>query len=353
MPGTHEPDILRTARALFEDAWRHGASPRLAQFDAQRRELHPEQVARFDPVLRNIERGAWSRAHIAPNLGLLTALLGLTSRMARIDDRHLARNPRLALAFVHAHSGHLREAAVQHMPLKAGDTPALTALLLRCNDWVAPVREAARARLAAVLPALKAGDLQPLCLFVFERSRTWGRGGADAACDVMAHPDWTQALEATLRHEVNGPLARVLRQLLRGPGLDAHLPDLAADARSAFVRAVTTQALLEGYARWPVGTEWRWIDKSAGQRQRITVFDTRPIDTSEIDLARVAVTAARDRSAIVRKHAADYLIAQGPDGLGDVADALRDDRARAVAERMDYFDRKWRGATVPPEGDPA
>jgi len=110
---------------------------------------------------------------------------------------------------MHAPDGHLREDAINRVEIT--DAASFTVLLLRCNDWVRPVRLAALSRVETELRKMDDTGLTPLCLFVLNRGMNWGRGGKLAVDAVMAHPDWTVAMNRMFKSTFNGPLAKTLR----------------------------------------------------------------------------------------------------------------------------------------------
>lgn len=67
------------------------------------------------------------------------------------------------------------------------------------------------------------------------------------------------------------PLGTKLQYALRGPCLDAFLPELARQAIHPAVRAVAFQTLLRRRASWPVGFGMAWVDKRFGISQRTTL----------------------------------------------------------------------------------
>jgi hypothetical protein len=127
---------------------------------------------------------------------------------------------------------------------------------------------------------------------------------------------------------------------LRYPGIDQHLPRLAAAAVQPSVRAVAYQCLISGKATWSVGYGWVWIDKVYGLRRRVPKIEARDIQRPRptLDLIR---EAARDKSSIVRIVAADALIAarsQLPDEDALIA-LMAGDRSPAIRSRADYMMR--------------
>lgn len=258
-------------------------------------------------------------------------------------------HPALAQLLIHARDGRLREQAVQLLNKPENDPLNLAALLCRCNDWVPSIRQAALERWREICRQPEIRALPAVLPAILERVPQWGRGGAEALEMLKQRLDWRRLLETMFLEEVDGPLARQLRLALRNPDMDAALGALATTARSAFVRAVATEALLTGHARWPEGREWEWIDKRFGLRKRRTVFGSREIVVPQETVNAALTKAARDRSALVRKLAADFLIASGPEDYGATVGDLTGDPARSVRDRMDYFERKWRGNGAAPE----
>lgn len=253
----------------------------------------------------------------------------------------LASNASSATLLVHSHDGYVREEAVKVLDLRAPTAKAI--LLLRCNDWVAPIRKTALKRLRTAAPDWTPSDLSPLVSYVLGRKNQWARGGEKALKILLDHPAWNAAVHQTLLTQVNGPLAKVLRGLLKTDLHDGLLAELSQNAKSAQVRAVATQTVLEGCARWLVGTNWQWVDKTISLRRRVPSWDKRIVDRPVEELSAVFQSAAADPSVSVRKLAAEHLIRVGPQGSDRIIALLEQDRSKPVFERMDYYRRKWFG----------
>jgi hypothetical protein len=113
---------------------------------------------------------------------------------------------------------------------------------------------------------------------------------------------------------------------------------LARHARQPSVRALAYRCLISGQADWIVSVEWMWIDKVYFLRRRVPKLGTRLIGRAEpvVDIVR---EAARDKSAVVRKVAADALIADQcllPDRENFVAQ-MANDKSAAVRSRADFL----------------
>jgi len=318
-----------------QDAMRGRATPNLEQWSEAVAQLTPLQIASLDPLIR-----VYARDMVRRQSGLMQAVFGGSPHGTRQKDLTRAQSPELAAFIVHANNGYLREVAVRHIDLSSA--AAKTALILRTNDWVDQIRGAAQTRLQAALPLWTVAELRPLVVFAVEKLQVFQRGGAGALAQVMASPSWHEAVEAALLYETHGPLARVLRELLRQPTYDATLEQLATRARSVAVRSVAAQTVLEDQATWRHGTRWTWEDESKTRRRKVPIQAKRRIGLARETQRRVGSTAAQDRSPTVRKHAADALIRCGPAGYPDVSEILKHDRSKSVSERMAFFDRKWR-----------
>lgn len=250
-------------------------------------------------------------------------------------------NPGLAQLAIHASYGFTREKAVHALPCAAGDAHDLAALLCRCNDHVPQVRTAALARWRAICEGPQRDALSAVLPIVLDRVPNWQRGGRAALTYVERRVDYRLLLETMFLHEATGPLAKRLRFALRGPEMDASLGKLALAAKSPFVRAVATQAVLEGKTRRQVGVTWEWVDKSISLRRRLPKWETRELAIPPAVREHVLRAASNDKSVAVRKLAVDHLTVVGPDGFEDELDLLRRDQRYPIKWRMDFFDRKW------------
>lgn len=254
----------------------------------------------------------------------------------------LRKNPDYAWLFLFHPSGYAREAALNAINLPPKSPFFFAALAWRLNDWVFPVRQAAQRCTERVLHSTGADVVADAALYLLDRRLVWGRWSdepknldrAFGRKDVMA------ALTGRLREQSTGPLASCLRNALRYQNVDEHLPRLAAAAVQPAVRAVAYQCVISGKAAWVVGFEWVWIDKVFFQRRRVPKLETREIQRTRL-AADFIREAARDKSAFVRKVAADALIAarsQLPDEDEEALIALlAKDRNAAIRSRADFM----------------
>jgi hypothetical protein len=290
----------------------------------------------------------------ASNEIALAARLGwqpLTDRMASafvgepIYVRDLAlmrRSPDYAWLFLFHPNGHVRESALD--TIKDPPTSAFfsAALAWRLNDWAKPVRQAAQRCAERILRHTDADVAADVALYLLDRHLVWGRWNEEAkALDQMfERRDVMAGIAAQLRQRATGPMATYLRHALRYQGFDEHLPGLAVAAVQPSVRALAYRCLISGKAAWPAGYEWAWIDKVYGIRQRVPKIETRDVQRS-VPVSDLVGAAFRDKSAFVRRVAADALIAvrsQVPDDEELIA-RLEQDRSAAVRSRADFMRR--------------
>lgn len=257
------------------------------------------------------------------------------------SERDLLKiNPDYAWLFLFHPDGHVREAALKHVNEPPTSPFFLAALAWRLNDWVQPVRQAAKHCIQRIAPGVSAEIAVQTGLYLLSRRLIWGRWREEAgALDlIFAREDVLAALADRLRTQPSGQTAACLRNVLQHPGIDRHLPSLAAQAVQPSVRATAFQCLISGRARWQIGYDWIWIDKVYNLRKRIPAFETRDIRKNHAVAAYIA-DGILDRSALVRKIVADAMIvarSQIPNETDLVARLAKDPNA-AVRARADFM----------------
>jgi hypothetical protein len=276
--------------------------------------------------------------HGAPPFSWLKYRLGL--EWVPSDNELLAANPNFAWLFLFHPNGYVREDALNSIDSPPTSPFFFAALAWRLNDWVAPVRQAAERCAKRVLHRTAPDVAANAALYLLDRRLVWSRWSDEpkALDTIFGQEDVIAALASQLQKSSTGPLATCLRNTLRYPNIDEHLPRLAAAAVQPLVRAVAYQCLVFGKASWAVGFEWAWIDKVYGLRKRAPVLETR--DVKKIGTAADFIReAAHDKSPFVRRVAADALIAarsQLPDEAALIAH-LANDQSSAVRSRADFM----------------
>lgn len=259
-------------------------------------------------------------------------------RMVDVDQ--LGRIPNLEYLFLFHRDGYIREAALKRIASAIPSPFLFAAIAWRLNDWVLPVRKAAAECALRCFPMTSPAIVAEAAVALLARENSWGRWSEErsALADAFARPDVAEHLAQLFRASRTGPMATVLRYALREGGLDGHLEGLACEAIQPAVRATAVQALIDGYATWPSGWTWRWVNKPMGIRRRETTYSKRMLDHAA-DRARLIEVSACDRSAIVRRVAASSIIQYElePGVAPKIAALMMTDKSPSVRERAEFF----------------
>jgi hypothetical protein len=255
----------------------------------------------------------------------------------------LRRYPALAPLFLFHRDGRQREAALRLLDGPARSAFVFASIAQRLNDWAEPVRRAAQACAARVFPVTDAAVCAEAAMFLLEQQRRWSRWEEmdTSALDLaFARSEVAENLVRTLIAARSGPMAALLRSMLRTPVFDAWLEDIAQQAFLPAVRGIALQAMIVG-PRWPSRIEKKWIDKSMGRYRLVWVYAQRATEGGMTREA-AALQAARDRSAAVRRLAVIALLSPGQPlaNFDAVAEVLKDDRNTALRERTAFAARR-------------
>ncbi len=256
------------------------------------------------------------------------------------DSEQLARVPGLEFLFLFHRDGHVREAALRKVAEPVPAAFLFAALAWRLNDWVAEVRAAAVDCATRTFPITAPEIIAEGAMVLLGRDGTWGRWAQER--QILEHSlervDVAEKLADIFAMRTTGPAATALRHALRSATMDRHLARLARSAIQPAVRALATQVLIEGAARWPNGWQWRWIDKSMGIRRAETAFESRSL-TVQSDRVAVIDAGLSDRSAAVRNIAIVGLIRHREmiPNVRQRATPLLNDRSRRVRERAEFL----------------
>jgi hypothetical protein len=234
----------------------------------------------------------------------------------------------------------MREAALERIAGGLHSSFLFAAIAMRLNDWAEPVRNAAFACAKRCFPLTSADVIAHAVTSLLPHQDSWGRWGLEreAMETTLARPDVAEQLAGILYEARTGSTSRVFRLLLKNNSIDPHLPRLAASAKQPWIRAMAVKVIADARAGWQVGWEWKWIDKSMGQRAREPKFGFRDIQLS-VDKAAVVRAAASDASAIVRRAALTAVIQhwRGSSEAEELALMLRADPSPSVRERAAFI----------------
>lgn len=263
-----------------------------------------------------------------------------------------------------ASSGYAREAAVRALA-EDPDPVAIGFLLLRCADWVEPVRERAR---AAVLARAEAGTIDghvwfPLLLATNARLR--GTGILEACLSrvapepeaLLSHPDrgarrWAlariqarslspDALRGLILSVSDAAVARALARTLAGAADDALLRQLLGDRKLALRRAAWEQVLagrLPGAALDEASLSAGLLSSTRGVRvlaQRVA--RARGLDAAALYREAPGDTASQRRRRLVGQGewGAPEAVALAREALSDPDLSVRVSAITVLGQRLD------------------
>jgi hypothetical protein len=266
----------------------------------------------------------------------LERLLGRTPT----DDWRATHVPGMEYLLLFHFDGRLREKALKKIDGGLESPFWFGAICLRLNDWAEPVRKAAFLCAERCFPYTAAEVIADGAVSLVLAQSAWGRWHVERkVVDVaLSRSDVVDQIANLICKKSTGPVSKVLRLLMKNSAIDVHLPRLATDARQPAVRAMAVQTIADMTAAWPNGWEWKWIDKSMGQRTMVQKFDKREIDI-ELDRLDVICTAAADNAAIVRRAALDAMIQHYPSSkrAAQLAHQLKNDKNYTVRARAAFF----------------
>ena len=221
----------------------------------------------------------------------------------------------------------------------------VAAVIYRMNDWVENVRAASRTYVVRNFSLADPTVLAESAFFLLPQIRKFSRWEKESQGIVeqcFYRPEVLAALQEKLMQPRGGKIGSFLRTLLQRPDFDGYLEGLALNAVMPIVRAVATETLLLERARWFVAYRYDYDDKFFGISSRVAESATRKIEV-EYSMDNVLEGAASDRSVLVRKLAAGYLIANRENmtpKMRGILGKLRSDQSSAVAERIEFLDKK-------------
>lgn len=256
------------------------------------------------------------------------------------DIEQLERAPGLEYLFIFHMDGTVREAALNKIKGELPSPFMFAAMAWRLNDWALPVRIAAAKCAKRTFPLTSAAVVAKAASVLLARESGWGRWTHERGLliETFGRPDVSAALAEMIEKQQTGAVASILQHALQNSGLDPFLERLARMAAQPAARAIALQPLIHGYARWPSGFTWQWIDKSMGVRRSVRTFSQRPLTVTISRRTAIAMGVA-DRSAAVKKIALDALTryrAEMPDAK-EIAEALLKDRATSIRERAEFL----------------
>jgi hypothetical protein len=246
-------------------------------------------------------------------------------------------------------NGFRRETALHGLKEPVESAFLLALVLRRLNDWVPQVRAAAKLAVSRLTCACSPAIAVDAILSMMTNWADWGRIDDDTkhfVAGILADTDFTAAFRERLVTAATGPTALALREALRTEALDLHLASIATHSVQPAVRAQAYRTILAGHATWVERRKWVWTDVRycKGRQEAVTGRRQLTVESGRVDALK---SAAADRSALVRRVAAEALIREVPT-LGaralPLAELLAADCSAPVAERGRFALRQIRGA---------
>ena len=256
----------------------------------------------------------------------------------------LQEHPDLGWLLMFHGSGYVRQGAMEALTTSPSCPFEVAAVVYRLNDWVDNVRAASKVYASRFLGTASAEVIGESTFFLLPQSAYLNRWD-DEALSIWKETIYRADVLSTLREQFlaprRGKVGQSLRLLLQRPDFDSSLEKLALGAKLPTVRAIAIETLIMGRARWVVGYRREWVNKVYGITRRVAEFDSRRVEI-RFGVAEVLHAAAQDKSSLVRRIAADYLIAQRESWTPEmfkISEALKRDKSPAVRSRMDFLTR--------------
>lgn len=333
LPGVLPPSLLAALAKVGErlDQQRR-IEPDLASRLSEIHSLPPSIIVRAEREIAETAR----LVHWRRNSPLIVRLFA--PRFTDLQQLHDTDG--LEYLFLFHRDGYIREAALRKLSGALPSAFAFATICWRLNDWVEPVRSAAAELATSSFSLTPAPIVADAALALMTRQFSWGRWHHEKAAfdEALGRADVKEELSNAIVSRRTGPTATTLRFVLRGNGLDDYLPIIAREAALPEVRALASKTLLAGFATWPNGWRWRWIDKSMGLRRAEPTFARREV-RAVIDREALIASCAADKAALVRKVAIASLIdtSLGSAQAEKIAKLLADDPSRSVRERATFI----------------
>jgi len=239
----------------------------------------------------------------------------------------------------------VRQVAMEALTTSPSCPFEVAAVVYRLNDWVGSVRAASSVYARKFLVTASAETISESAFFLLPQVHQLNRWDDEALLVVQNSIYRTEVLNEMREQFLashSGKVGQSLRLILQRSDFDVHLEKLALEARLPTVRAIATETLLMRRARWFVGYRREWVNKVYGITRRTAEFETRDVEV-DFRVADVLGAAARDKSSLVRRIAADFLIAkrgQLTPELAEIVGELTNDRSAAVRSRIEFLLKK-------------
>lgn len=246
--------------------------------------------------------------------------------------------------------GYRREKTLRAISGAAPNAFFLCLAIRRLNDWVPQVREAARDKLPLIAKETSPEHVVSSLCLTLANWHSWGRmeeADKQVLLKIMSRQEVAEAFRLKLVSSSSGPMPSLFSQLGRTSILEEYLDEIAELSVQPTVRAKAYRSLLEGRMFWVEGRKWEWTDIRYCEGKYKTIVSERKLSVSTplLDLIK---RSAKDRSPIVRRVAAEFLI-RHLDELGEqalsFAEYFASDKSGSVSERGRFALKKLKNTS--------
>lgn len=341
LPAEVQTAVYRLGEAINGQT---GTQNMIEEYRNALRGLPASAVPRASDEIRNIA-GMYRGYHSpAQTMSLGDRIMSILGRNVTLP--HMLKSyPDMGWLVLFHGNGYLRQAALENLNSAPQSEFEFTAIIYRMNDWVENVRILAERYFKEfdrqTEPSI-VGDAAFFLLAQASKLSRWNERGRNLFEAGVYRSEVLNYMKGQFLSQRTGSVGRTLQQVLKRPDFDPELAELARNAKLPSVRAIAMDTLLNDRARWFVGYGKEWINKPLGVSRRVAVFETRPIHV-ETDFDELLKLASSDRTAQVRKIAADALIAKRHDATAEmdsIAQVLQSDKSSSVQSRIDFYLRE-------------
>lgn len=235
-------------------------------------------------------------------------------------------------------NGYKREKALRTLTGAAPNRFFFALAVRRLNDWVPQVRKAARETLPLIAKESDPTLVADVLCISLSHWNSWGRieeSDKKVLLEIISSNAISLVLKSKIISSTSGPMTTLLSQVGRTSVLDTYLDDIAHNSIQPSVRAKAYRSQLEGRMIWVEGWKWKWTDIQYCKGRLSPIISERKL-TLTPPFLEVLKNASTDRSSIVRRVAAEFLIREFS-SLGDEAIRMArmfvSDPSPAVSER--------------------
>ncbi|BCE03659.1 hypothetical protein [Marinicellulosiphila megalodicopiae] len=240
-----------------------------------------------------------------------------------------------------SYNGHVREAAIKKLDSPAPSGFFFILLLRRLNDWVENVRIVAREKIIEIGFKTDPELIVKALMLAFRDVNSWQRM-KPVDTDVLYQLLSIDLIKIEMRNQIiaseSGPQSKILLNILKRSGFDKYLIEISQNSIQPSLRSMVYRILLQKNVLWVNRKEKKWLSLSLRTFKFETFYDQRVVEL-EYSFENILNSASNDRSSIVRRVAAEFLIKEIDklDGVAiEMAEKFAKDKSKPVYERGQF-----------------